>query len=93
MTIIMIVLQIISLLFWLLVIPFVLGFWPAILIPEKDRTPGTIFLSGYIVLFALFELIGIPVTIVCVYNGFSILTVWFGVIAVLLAVAGVFLML
>lgn len=89
MTIIMIVLQIISVLFWLLLIPFLLGFLPAALLPEEDRTPGTVFLSGYIVLFALFELIGIPVTVVCVYNGFSILSAWFGAIAVLLATVGV----
>lgn len=86
----MIILQIISLIFWLFAVPFAMGLLPVSLLPEKDRTPGCIFLSGYLVLFALFELIGIPVAILKVYNGFSTLCIIFAIAAVLLGAFGVF---
>ncbi len=86
----MIVLQIISLIFWLFAVPFAMGLLPASLFPEKDRSAGCIFLSGYMVLFALFELIGIPVAILKIYNGFSTLCVIFAIAAVLLGAVGVF---
>ncbi len=84
----MIVFQIVSLLFWLFLLPFGLGLLPAILLPEKDRTVGTIFLSGYFVLFALFELVGIPVVVFETYHGFSTLVKWFAAVSFLLAAAG-----
>lgn len=85
----MIVLQIISLIFWLLVIPFGLGLLPASLLPEKDRSLGTIFLAGYLFWFALFELVGIPVVIFKVYHGYSLLVVLFAAITIALALVGV----
>lgn len=85
----MIVFQIISLIFWLIVIPFGLGLLPAILLPEKERSVGTIFLSGYLFWFALFELVGIPVVIFKVYHGYSLLVVLFAAISIALALAGV----
>jgi len=85
----MIFFQIISFIFWLLVIPFCLGLLPAALLPEKERGAGTVFLSGYLLLFALFELIGIPVVIFKVYHGYSLLVFLFATISFLLAAAGV----
>lgn len=85
----MIVLKIVSLAVWLLVIPFALGLLPGFLIPEKERTPGRIFLLGYTLWFALFELVGIPVVIAVVYHGFSLLCGIFGALSLLMAVAAV----
>ncbi len=84
----MIVFQIISLIFWLLIIPFGLGLLPAALLREEERKVGTIFLTGYLLLFALFELIGIPVVILKVYHGYSLLVFLFAVTTVVLAALG-----
>lgn len=87
----MIVLQILGLFLWLLLIPFCMGLSLVPLLKEKDRKPGVILLSGYLILFALFELIGIPVVLLVVYDGFSALCVLFAITCVLLAAAGVIL--
>ena len=88
----MIVLKIIGLFLWLVIIPFCIGLLPVSLMPEKDRTPGTVFLAGYFVSFALFELIGIPVVILVVYHGFSWLSYLYMAAAILLALSGIFLL-
>lgn len=85
----MIVLKIISLIVWLVIIPFCMGLLPVILIPEQERTPGIIFISGYTVMFTLFELIGIPVVITTVYHGFSLLSRLFIVLSLVVTVLGV----
>lgn len=87
----MVVLKIISLICWLLVIPFCMGLLPAMAVREEDRTPGAVFVSGYIVMFALFELIGIPVVITVVYHGFSRLSYLFMGVSLLSALLGVIL--
>lgn len=85
----MIVLQILSFIFWLMVIPFGIGLLPVILMPKQERSAGTVFLSGYLLWFALFELLGIPVVIFKVYHGYSTLVMLFAVLSVLLAASGV----
>lgn len=85
----MIVLQIASLILWLILIPFFMGLLPAMLMNKKARTPGCIFVSGYLVMFALFELIGIPVAITVTYHSFSLLSNIFAAAALLLSALGV----
>lgn len=70
---------------WLLLIPFSMGLLPGFLIPEKDRTPGTVFILGYTVMFALFELVGIPIVIGVVYHSFRLLWQIFMALSLLLA--------
>lgn len=84
----MIIVKLLLLLFWLLIIPFGIGLLAIYLMPEKDRTPGVAFVSGYLFMFALFELVGVPVVIAVVYHGFSILSGWFMGIALVLALMG-----
>ncbi len=88
----MIVFKIASLFIWLLLIPFCIGYIPAYLMPEKDRSLGKIFLSGYFMIFALFELIGIPVVLLVVYHGFSWLTYLFMSACIVLTVVGIVMM-
>lgn len=83
----MIVLKILSLIVWLVLIPFGMGILPGFLIPEKERTPGTVFILGYTVMFALFELVGIPVVIAVVYHGFSLLWQVFMILSLLFVLA------
>ena len=78
-----------GLLIWLILIPFCMGLLPAALIKKEGRTPGCIFVSGYLVMFALFELIGIPVAVFVTYHGFSLLSGIFAALALLLSAAGI----
>lgn len=84
----MLVLQIFSLIVWLAVVPFGLGLLPVILMPQKERSAGTVFLSGYLLWFALFELVGIPVVIFKVYHGHSLLVILFAACSILAAAVG-----
>ena len=85
----MMVFQLISLIVWLLVVPFALGLLPVIFMPQKERSAGTVLLSGYLLWFALFELVGIPVVIFKVYNSYSLLVILFAALSLFLAAAGV----
>ena len=72
----MIILKISGLLFWLLVIPVGLGllFRKAPrreYLPKKLQTAGVTLLIGYLLLFALLEIVGIPVMLLSVYDGYS----------------------
>ncbi len=87
----MIVLKTVSLIIWLVIIPLCMGLLPAMMMQKEDRTFGGIFISGYIVMFALFELVGIPVAVTAVYHGFSRLSGIFMVLALLLSVLAVIL--
>ena len=62
----MIILKILGLVFWLLVIPVGLGLLfrkapKREQLPEKLQTTGVTLLIGYLLLFALLEIVGIPV--------------------------------
>ena len=85
----MIVLQIAGLILWLILIPFCMGLLPAMLMKKEDSTPGCLFVSGYLVMFALFELIGIPIAITVIYHSFSLLSNIFAAAALLLSALGV----
>lgn len=85
----MIVLKLLSLIIWLLIIPFCIGLLPVFFMKEKERTPGVIFISGYFVMFALFEIIGIPIVIMVVYHSFAMFSNVFAIGGLLLSAAGV----
>ena len=53
-------LAVISLIFWLLVIPFCIGLIPANFISAEKRSPGFVLLSGYFGMWAIFELAAVP---------------------------------
>lgn len=86
----MIVLKVLGLIFWLLAVPFCMGLLPMPLLERRLRTPGVAFIAGYILLFTLFELVGIPVVLCALYNGFTILIKIFTPLALLCAMAGIF---
>lgn len=86
-------LHIFSLLFWLVIIPFCIGFIPADFISADKRTPGFILLAGYFFMWAVFEVVTIPAVIFVQYDNFRVASVLFTVFAVLCAAAGLWLML
>ncbi|MDE7231620.1 MAG: hypothetical protein K2N37_00885 [Lachnospiraceae bacterium] len=59
---------VISLLFWLVVIPFCIGLIPVNFITPRRRTPGLLFLAGYFCMWALFALAAIPAVLWVEYD-------------------------
>ncbi len=89
----MIILKILGLVFWLLVIPVGLGLLfrkapEREHLPEKLQTTGVTLLIGYLLVFALLEIVGIPVMLLSVYHGYSRMVILYAVLQVLGAGAG-----
>lgn len=84
-------LHILGLMFWLAFIPFCIGLVPANFISANKRNPGFIWLAGYFVMWSVFEVITIPAVIFVRYRNFRVVSVCFTVLAILCAVAGVWL--
>lgn len=89
----MIILKMIGLVFWLMVIPVGLGllFRKAPRreqLPKKLQTAGVTLLIGYLLLFALLEMVGIPLMLLSVYHGYSRMVILYAVLQISGAVAG-----
>lgn len=85
-------LAVISLIFWLLVIPFCIGLIPANFISAEKRSPGFVLLSGYFGMWALFELAAVPAVLWVEYDNFKVASAVFTVLTLLSAAAGVWLL-
>ena len=89
----MIILKMIGLVFWLMVIPVGLGLLfrkapEREHLPERLQTTGVTLLIGYLLLFALLEIVGIPVMLLSVYHGYSRMVILYAVLQILGAGAG-----
>lgn len=82
---------IISLVFWLVIIPFSIGLIPANFISPSKRSPGFTLLAGYFVMWALYGLVTIPAVLWVQYNNFRAASGLFTVMSVLCAVCGILL--
>lgn len=78
-----------SQIFWLLLIPFCIGLVPLSLLSEQRRSVGCGILGGYFLMWALFEVVCIPMVVKGGYHNFSIACRIFSVLAILLAAVGV----
>lgn len=85
------ILSILSLLFWLAVIPFCIGLIPANFISAKRRSAGFVLLAGYFVMWSLFEVVTIPAVLFVKYDNFKVASACFMVLSILCAAAGVWL--
>ena len=85
------ILSLLSLLFWLVVIPFGIGLIPANFISAKKRGPGFVLLAGYFGMWALFEVVAIPAVLFVKYDNFKVASVLFAVLSILCAAAGLWL--
>ena len=83
---------IISLLFWLVVVPFCIGLIPANFISAEKRSPGFALLSGYFGMLAIFELAAVPAVLWVEYDNFKVASAVFAVLTLLSAAAGVVLL-
>lgn len=79
---------IISLLFWLIVIPFCIGLIPVNFISPHKRNPGVVILAGYFCMWALFEVVTIPAVLWVQYHNFSVASNCFTVLSIVCAAAG-----
>ena len=84
-------LHIISLLFWLVLIPFCIGIIPVNFISTDKRNPGFILLAGYFVMWAVFEVVTIPAVIFVKYDNFRVASAFFMALSILCAAAGLWL--
>lgn len=85
--------QAIALLFWLVIIPFCIGLIPANFISADKRNLGFVLLAGYFVMWAVFEVVTIPVVIFVRYDNFKVASAVFMPLSILCAAAGVWLFL
>lgn len=85
----MAVYQIFSFILWLLAIPFCMGLLFLPLLRRSQRTPGAALIAGYILQFFLLELVGVPVVLLVVYDGFSTFVKCYTPPLVLCALAGI----
>lgn len=83
---------IISLLFWLVAVPFCIGLIPANFIAAEKRSPGFVLLAGYFGMWALFEISAVPAVLWVEYDNFKTASVVFTVLTLLSAAAGVWLL-
>ncbi|MDE7333553.1 MAG: hypothetical protein K2O16_15285 [Lachnospiraceae bacterium] len=81
--------KILGLILWLAAVPFCMGLIIMPCLKKKLRTPGTALVSGYILMFTMLELVGIPVVLLAVYNGFTIFIKCFTPVIILSALLGV----
>lgn len=83
----------IGLVFWLMVIPVGLGLLfrkspKREHLPKKLQTAGVTLLIGYLLLFALLEMVGIPIMLLSVYHGYSRMVILYAALQILGAGAG-----
>ena len=89
----MIILKMIGLVVWLMVIPVGLGLLfrkspKREHLPKKLQTAGVTLLIGYLLLFALLEMVGIPIMLLSVYHGYSRMVILYAALQILGAGAG-----
>ncbi len=89
----MIILNICSLVIWLFIIPFCIGLVALPFLEKQRRRPGVALIAGYIFQFALLELVGIPVVIYGVYNGYSRFIKIYTPVIVFFALLGIWVLL
>lgn len=83
---------IISLFFWLFIIPFCIGLIPANFISTEKRKLGFVLLSGYFCMWALFEISAVPAVLWVEYENFKMASAVFTVLTIFSTAAGIWLL-
>ena len=83
------VFSVFSLILWLVVVPVSIGLLFNGLLPIVRRTVGITFMLGYMIYFAVFEVIAIPCMLYYVYNAFSHCTRYYMMVTAILAALGI----
>ncbi len=81
--------QIMASVFWLLAIPFGIGLIPVHFLSERKKNPGITLLAGYLLMWAVFEVITVPAVLWIKYDNFQFVLRIFTAAAMLFAAAGI----
>ena len=90
--------QMISLIFWLIAVPFCIGQVPAYFMPDDRESSragknlGVTLLAGYMLMWSVFEVITVPAVILIQYNNFQFVLRWFMAAAISLSIVGILLL-
>jgi len=84
--------SILKLILILIIVPFFIGIIPSHFVDKKRRSPSLIYVFGFIMFMALFQLIAIPV-IVYKPTRFDLIVIIYSLVCALLSIAGLVLML
>ncbi|MBO4912095.1 MAG: hypothetical protein J5504_05150 [Butyrivibrio sp.] len=82
--------SVVRLIYWMLVVPYLIGQLFNFILPEEKKTLGTTFILGLLVYLALFEVIAIPCMIHFTYYAFTHCRRMYVIVVSLLAIAGAF---
>lgn len=85
----MIIVRSLSLILWLLIIPFCIGLIPMRWIPEEKRNIGVAFIAGYLIMLPLCWLVTVPCVLLVKYNSFLVMSGCFTVLAVIASFLGI----
>ena len=75
---------------WMLILPFLAGYGLCSALPEGERTWSRVFLSGYLMNFAVFECLGVPILLISERRGFTLLLVLYVMLLTGAAVFGAY---
>ncbi|MBE5844857.1 MAG: hypothetical protein E7302_11935 [Butyrivibrio sp.] len=87
----MVILSVCALIFWLFIIPMCMGQLVLNFLPITKRTAGINFLCGYLLSFAVFEVVAIPCMFKIQYGAFAHCVRIFYVLEIILSLIGVIL--
>ncbi len=87
----MVILSVCALIFWLFIIPMCMGQLVLNFLPITKRTAGINFLCGYLLSFAVFEVVAIPCMFKIQYGAFAHCVRIFFVLEIILSLIGVIL--
>lgn len=82
----MLVLQIGLLLLFMVAVPLGIGAGTAVLVDRQEKNVGFMWMAGYLVLFAVFQILSVPLIIKGAH--FSMLALCFGALCILSGIAG-----
>lgn len=75
----MVILNVIALIILLILLPLAVGFFILHFANKREASPVKAFIYGHIGLFAILELVGIPIVLSMVYNAYRTFCVIFGI--------------
>ena len=82
--------SVVRLIYWMLIVPYLIGQLFNFILPEEKKTVGMTFVLGFLIYIAIFEVIAIPCIINYVYESFTHCRQLYVVIVSLLAIGGAF---
>lgn len=85
----MMIVEILSIIFWMFVIPLCIGLIPMRWIPEEKRNIGMVFIAGYLVLLPLCWLVAVPAILLVKYNSFLVMVRIYTVLVGAAAITGI----